>query len=395
MLPRRLVLMLPIAACGGTRQQQAEAEGGTDPAPQRRAPAAQAPPAPAETEPPWEPALHRAFPELADRIPRVALQSAPTPVDTMASLARSVGLEALWVKRDDLVHAAYAGGKVRKLETLLAAAKASGAERLVTFGSVGSHHALATAVHGRALGFEVELLLLPEPRSAYVKETLGRTLATGARASLVGSMRSAEARASDLAAGGRSYVIPVGGSSALANVGFVAAGFELAEQIARGVLEEPEHVYMPLGTNGSAAGLALGLAAAGLERVKVVAVRASSPSTSSQENVARSVAETSAFLRARAPGFPEVRTRISIDGGELGRGYALSTPRADRALQIAKTSDLALETTYTAKAFAALARDAREGRVKRALFWMTHDPRPGKAIADPRSVPRDLAGWLS
>jgi 1-aminocyclopropane-1-carboxylate deaminase/D-cysteine desulfhydrase-like pyridoxal-dependent ACC family enzyme len=326
----------------------------------------------------------------------VPLQTEATPVVAMSGLARAVGLEALWIKRDDLISASYGGGKVRKLETLLAAASASGKKRLVTFGSVGSHHALATAVHGRSLGFDVNLLLLPEPRSSEVKATLGRTLATGAEASLVGSMRSAEARARELSDKGDSYVIPAGGSSPLANVGFVAAGFELAEQIAAGDLEEPDHVYVPLGTTGSAAGLALGLAAAGLERVKVIAVRASSPSTSSADNVARAIADTSALLRSKAPSFPDVRARISIDGAELGRGYALTTPRADRARSIAAAEGLALETTYTAKAFASLVRDAREGHVKRALFWMTHDPRPGPSVSrDDASVPRDLAGWLA
>jgi 1-aminocyclopropane-1-carboxylate deaminase/D-cysteine desulfhydrase-like pyridoxal-dependent ACC family enzyme len=314
----------------------------------------------------------------------------------MDALARSLGLASLHVKRDDLTHVTYGGGKVRKLETLFAAAKAAGAERLVTFGSVGSHHALATAVHGRALGFDVELLLLPEPRSKHAKETLARTLGTGASATLVGSMQRAAARATELADGGKTFVIPVGGTSPLANVGFVAAGFELAAQIAAGELEEPERVYLPLGTMGSAAGLAIGLAAAGLERIQTVAVRASSPGTSSQENVSRTVAETAALVRARARSFPEVRARLAIDGAELGRGYALSTTRADRALAIARTAGLELETTYTAKTLAALARDAREGHVRRALFWMTHDPRPPAedTLADASSVPRDLAGWL-
>ncbi|NUO52501.1 MAG: pyridoxal-phosphate dependent enzyme, partial [Polyangiaceae bacterium] len=225
--------MLPIAAaCGGTRQEPIE---GLRPAPHAKSPAplesAREEAAPAAPEG-FVPALHRAFPEIARRIPRVSLQTATTPVVSMSALARAVGLEALWVKRDDLISSSYGGGKVRKLETLLAAAQVAGAKRLVTFGSVGSHHALATAVHGRALGFEVSLLLLPEPRSDEVKATLGRALATGAEASLVGSMRSAEARARDLSEKGDSFVIPVGGSTALANIGFVAAGFELAEQIA-------------------------------------------------------------------------------------------------------------------------------------------------------------------
>ena len=135
-------------------------------------------------------AMVRAHGGLAS-IPRVPLLSGPTPIEDAEALGRAIGLEALSIKRDDLTHPRYGGGKVRKLEMLLAQAEAAGAERIVTFGSVGSHHALATAIHGIARGFAVELLLLPEPPSKTVRSTLLRTLATGAEAHLVGSMAAA------------------------------------------------------------------------------------------------------------------------------------------------------------------------------------------------------------
>jgi D-cysteine desulfhydrase len=196
----------------------------------------------------------RAHPRLA-AIPRVPLLAGPTPIEEASALARGIGLASLAIKRDDLTHERYGGGKVRKLETLLAQAEASGAERLMTFGSVGSHHALATAVHGIARGFEVELLLLPEPPSESVRSTLARTLATGAEAHLVGSMAAALQRSRH--ARETTFVVPVGGTSAIANVGFVAAGFEIADAVAQGAIEKPERIYIALGTTGSAAGLAL------------------------------------------------------------------------------------------------------------------------------------------
>ncbi len=333
----------------------------------------------------------RAHPRLS-AIPRVELTSGPTPIERSAALEAQLGLESLAIKRDDLANPAYGGGKVRKLETLLAEAERQGAKRLVTFGSVGSHHALATAVHGRERGLDVELLLLPEPPSAHVRETLRRTLLSGARASLAPSMKSALGRAAELEREGDTFVIPVGGTSPLANVGFVAAGFELAAQLASSGAEPPERVYIPLGTNGSAAGLALGLRAAGLD-CRVVGVRASSPTTSSEAHVREAIASTAALLRSYDETFPEVDAGVDIDGAELGRGYALPTTRAKRAVDRASDAGLALETTYTAKAFAALCRDAEHGKVKRALFWLTHDARPGPP-GDPTNVPRELGGWL-
>jgi hypothetical protein len=125
-----------------------------------------------------------------------------------------------------------------------------------------------------------------------------------------------------------------------------------------------------------------------------VAVRASSPATSSERRVQDEIAATRAVLRALDDTFPETSARIRIAAGELGAGYALSTPRADRAVAVAGEAGITLETTYTAKAFAAMQRDAARGEVRRALFWMTHDGRPSaepEPLADP---PRGLAVWL-
>src|SRR6188768_2085134 len=95
------------------------------------------------------PSLFRAWPALAAKLPHVALTERPTPVERLRQLERSTGASALYVKRDDLTARAYGGNKVRKLEFLLAAARASGADSVLTFGAAGSNHALATAVHAR------------------------------------------------------------------------------------------------------------------------------------------------------------------------------------------------------------------------------------------------------
>src|SRR5438128_3131560 len=76
----------------------------------------------------------------------------PTPVQRLDDLSTSSS--ELWVKRDDLTSDVYGGNKVRKLERILEAARAKGARRIVTFGTAGSHQALAMTVHGRRAGFE-------------------------------------------------------------------------------------------------------------------------------------------------------------------------------------------------------------------------------------------------
>src|SRR5204863_6183468 len=60
------------------------------------------------------------------------------------------------------------------------------------------------------------------------------------------------------------YFLTVGGSSALGTLGYVDAALELAAQVERGELPAPTHVLVALGSGGTAAGLVLGFALAGL-----------------------------------------------------------------------------------------------------------------------------------
>src|SRR5262249_24482583 len=155
----------------------------------------------------------------------------------------------------DVSGEAYGGGKTRKLELLLADAVRAKCTRVVTSGGAGSNQAVATAAYGRALGLEVEVLLLPQPPSDHVRENLLAAHAFGASLVAVASNEAIE-RAEREATG--AYVIPTGGSTPLGNVAFVSAGFELAAQVRAGEMPEPDVIFIPLGTMGSAAGLAIG-----------------------------------------------------------------------------------------------------------------------------------------
>ena len=64
----------------------------------------------------------------------------------------------------------------------------------------------------------------------------------------------------------RLYCIPVGGTSPLACLGHVSAAMELKQQIAAGVLPEPDFLYVAAGSLGTAAGLTLGCRLARMAR---------------------------------------------------------------------------------------------------------------------------------
>src|SRR5690606_41318971 len=96
----------------------------------------------------------------------------------------------LWIKRDVISAQPCGGNKVRKLEFILADAKSRGIERLITIGAVGSHHALATALYGRAHGFRVTLVLFPPPINEHVRRVLLLGHALGAELRFTPRMES-------------------------------------------------------------------------------------------------------------------------------------------------------------------------------------------------------------
>lgn len=76
------------------------------------------------------------------RSSRARFVEAPTPLQALDRLREALGGgPRLWAKRDDLTGLALGGNKARKLEYLVAQARAEGADTLVTAGAVQSNHA--------------------------------------------------------------------------------------------------------------------------------------------------------------------------------------------------------------------------------------------------------------
>jgi D-cysteine desulfhydrase len=356
--------------------------------------------APAVEPPPpsVERPLLRRHPALRERLGHIRLGDLPTPVEPLEALGAHLGAGVLWVKRDDRSGRVYGGGKTRKLEWLLGAAAAAGARTVVTSGGAGSNHVVATALHAGEHGMRSVLLLLPQPTSAEVRHNLLLARRFGGELrSMPG--RDAIARAErELSAGG-AYVIPVGGSSPVGNIGYVDAALELEQQVAAGSMPEPDVLYIALGTMGAAAGLAVGLGATRL-RTRVVAVRASSPETSSERRLRSMMDATLAHLRDLdrtfdAPGYDPAR--VTIAGGQLGRGYALPTAAGRAAMHAAHAhAGLQLELTYTAKTVAEIAARAPRHQREVLLFWHTHNSREVDLGAiDRTDLPAELQGYFA
>jgi D-cysteine desulfhydrase len=173
--------------------------------------------------------------------------------------------------------------------------------------------------------------------------------------------------------------ISSGGSSPIGSLGYVSAGLELLEQIARGELPRPDIIYLALGSCGTAAGLLVGLAGSpSLPRLdaRVVAVRVVDRLVSNARVTRRLAASTAALLTARGEHWfnrfepPPLTVEHRFFGGAYGR----ATPASDAAVARAAAAGVALEPTYTGKAMAALLADADAGLLdgKRVLFVNTY-----------------------
>jgi 1-aminocyclopropane-1-carboxylate deaminase/D-cysteine desulfhydrase-like pyridoxal-dependent ACC family enzyme len=289
---------------------------------------------------------------VSDRFP--ASNNVPLPLGQFPTRVTVAG--DLRVKRDDEANpSGYGGNKVRKLSYLLEDSRSRGLRRLVTIGAAGSHHVLATAYYGRQEGFEVAAVLVPQPRTDHVVETLRATLAQGA---LVTPARFGWAGvpvqvATLLARRGTGF-IATGGSSPLGTRGYVDAAAEI-------VGEDPSEVVCALGSGGTAAGLAIGAVLQGLS-CTVHGVLVADPKGVVPWLTRRLVEKTARLVDPRSRTLArEALKKLVIVTDELGRGYGYATARGDAATGRAAAAGIALDGTYTAKAYA-----YAEDRVRRA-----------------------------
>jgi len=326
-------------------------------------------------------AIERRYPALRGRLPRVCCTTLPTPVQRLDRLARHVGVEHLWVKRDDQSGTLYGGNKPRKLEFLLGDALADGKRTVLTFGGIGTHHGLATAMCARAVGLRAILLLLKQPVTEDVRRSLLLDYAAGAEMHYGSTLPLLTARglrvcARELLCGELPYIIPTGGTSPIGTLGYVNAAFELQEQIAAGLLPEPDWIFVPMGSGGTVAGLVLGARLAGL-RARVAAVLVTDILPPSAERLARLAGKSLAILRQQAHDVPPISLAPAdwtIISGYVGTAYGAPTDAAQRAQELMlRLEGIRLETTYTAKCVAAMIDALQTPAYRgRALYWNTY-----------------------
>ncbi|HWC73085.1 MAG TPA: pyridoxal-phosphate dependent enzyme [Gemmatimonadales bacterium] len=304
--------------------------------------------------------------KIRDAFAPCSLATWPTPLEPQPALARALGLEALWLKREDR----GGGNKVRGLEFLLSSAPSHSA--FVTIGGMGSTHCLATARQAKARGFRTAVAVFPQPET-----DASRTVAAAMTEAADHVFRSASLitfplavvrawRAAHRLGVGTPRWIPGGGADPRAVIGHFLATLELSSQLTA----PPDIIVVPLGTGGTAAGLALGTAALGWT-TQVVAVRVAPRIAANRWRTLRLARKAARLVRRTGVelNVPVSAIRVRVVSA-MGRGYGYPTSEGERARALAAEHGVKLDPTYGAKAFGFfLRRD--DVRMKRAVFWHT------------------------
>ena len=289
----------------------------------------------------------------------------PAPLEAHPPLARALGLQALWLKREDVT----GGNKVRGLEFLLAGAPPRSV--FVTIGAMGSSHCLATARCAKTQGYRTAIATFPQPETDASRAIAATTAATAnlvVRASSMITLPWAVLRAWRAAhhlGRGTPHWIPGGGADPRAVIGHFLAGLELGSQLEA----PPDTIVVPLGTGGTAAGIALGVAWLGWS-TEVVAVRVAPWLVANRWRTLRLARKTSALIRRAGLefGVPRSAFRVRVVNA-MGRGYGHPTAVGEQARALAAEHGMRLDPTYGAKALGVLLQG--EPQIQRVVFWHT------------------------
>jgi D-cysteine desulfhydrase len=305
------------------------------------------------------------------RSKRLALVHGPTPILHLPALDALVGAE-VWVKRDDATGGAESGNKLRKLEFLLADARAKDTKVVLTCGALQSNHARATALVAARLGMRSILFLrtddphapLPWTGNVLLDRLVGAEVRLVTPAEYRDRAALMESAAQEVWRGGEQpYVIPEGGSNGLGSLGYVEAMRETSRQLALGLCGEVRRfdlVAHACGSGGTAAGIALGCG----HHDVAPAVRAFAVCDDAayfHRVVERIVAEARVYepeLEAMAP--------LVIDDQAKGPRYGqMSDEQLVFLRDVVRATGLVLDPVYTGKALFGLARAVERGDVPR------------------------------
>ncbi|HJR46193.1 MAG TPA: pyridoxal-phosphate dependent enzyme [Actinomycetota bacterium] len=299
-------------------------------------------------------------------LPRYELGAWPTPVRKLDAVSTALAVD-VWAKLEEEC-GTWGGNKVRKLEYILGRAREDGIRRLGAFGLGTSNWVGAFVYHASKEGFHAEVSLagpVPHAFRALYERCAVRVHAIPRALLPLYVLRSRYAPDR-----GGARLLPAGGSGTEGDLGTLGTGREIAAAVLDGSLPEPRRAFVAVGTAGTAAGVALGMAAGGLH-VPLVCVRVTPRPYGTVGLVRRRIAA----LRVAAGLESAPLSPLEADDRFVKPGYGDPNPASLEAAALARSDGLELDGTYAAKAFASLVAHAR-ARAEGPLLFVHTSPGP-------------------
>lgn len=297
---------------------------------------------------------------MPEVLPRVPLARLPTPYESAPRLAVALGLGRLHVKREDLSGPALGGNKIRKLELILGAARAVGADTLLTSAASQSNFCRALAGCAPRAGMRSSLLLrraggMTAAGNLLLMRAFGAEIAwTDATDPWDPAIRAElDALADSLRqAGRRPFLVQLPGETApLAAAAWALAAEELVQDFEEAG-SAPDLLALACGSGLTLAGLALGFAQFGL-RMGLLGVSVQQPAPRLRGWVGEVIDRTATLLGWSPEGAMD---QVTITDDQIAPGYARPSPGGVAALSLAaRMEGLVLDPAYTGKAMAGLA----------------------------------------
>lgn len=295
-----------------------------------------------------------------------------TPLQKMERLSEELGVE-IFFKRDDLTGCELSGNKIRKLEFLLADAKAKGADTVITCGGAQSNHCRATALAAVRVGLGSTLLLRtedpanppPSHGNIFLDRMAGAELVWITPAEYKERHNRLKMEQQRLRGQGKiAYIIPEGGSNQLGAWGYIKGMEEIADDLTALGVEDfsKTTVLSATGSGGTTSGLLLGSRLLGLD-LRVSGINVSDDKDYFVTEIGRICRE---FIKDYSVDITVNSTDIDIVDGYVGKGYALSRPEERQAIyDLARLEGVVLDPVYTGKAFYGMMSEIRK---KQSVF---------------------------
>ncbi len=284
----------------------------------------------------------------------------PTPIQTLDNLAKELGINNIYIKRDDLTGFEVGGNKVRKLEFLVADALKNNYDTLLTYGALQTNHGRQTIAVARKFGLDAVLiancnelpstlsgnLLLDKIMDADIRFVDTKNCKSFSEKELLKG-KFAERIIEEYEQNSKKvYDIALGGSDRIGVMGYIEFVKELLIQIKEQDLKI-DYIIAPRGSGGTLAGLILGKKFYNAD-FEIFGIDVLEYTDEMKDNFLNYCNDCASFLEMNISVESE---DIKCFGDYVGNGYGVADNDTFKTIvDVAKCEGIYVDPTYTGKA---------------------------------------------